>query len=205
VKASKALPQYGLEVTDFIKGNRTGIEPDDIQWLPPGKKTPMFTIMNPRGMRDLSFMLVPASELMGGPKWSEQNKIFLNDICRELKLDAVFIIMSEVNWTAERKEKLTNENLPEALNLKIKATTLVPFGNYHSRLEKMKESQRPAINVAYRYHEGKISLPIKISIPESEQNFTEIEKRLLDPMFKAYRDLTFMMIDRMSEELRKTH
>lgn len=205
IRTSKALHQYGLQVEDYIKTDRLKIDPDDIQWLPPGKKTPLFTVMNPRGMRDLSFMLVPASELMGGPKWSEQNKIFLNDICKELNLDAVIILMSSVSWTAERKDKFTNENLPEEINLKIKATTLVPFGNYHDRLKSLKERERPVINVAYRYHEGQLKMPVKISIPENEQNFEQIEKRILDPMFKGYRDLSFMMIHRMAEEIRKTH
>ncbi len=205
VRQSKALSQYGLEVTDYIKAHRQGIENDDIVWLPAGKKTPMYTVMNPRGMRDLSFMLVPASELMGGPKWSEHNKIFLSHICKELKLDAAFVIMSEVSWKAARKDKFTNENHPEELNLKIKATTLVPFGKYHERLEALKESQRPVINVAYRYHEGELKIPIEISIPEDQKNFVEIDKRLVAPMFKAYRDLSLMMIDRMSGEIRKTH
>ena len=205
IKSSKALPQYGLEVPDYIKAERTKIENDDIQWLPEGKKTPMFTIMNPRGMRDLSFMLVPASELMKGPKWSEQNKIFVSDICKELKLDAVLVIMSKVSWSAARKDKFTNENLAEEMKLSIKATTLVPFGNYHERLKELGESERPVINVAYRYHEGKIAIPIEINIPERDRNFTEIENRILNPMFKAYRDLSFMMIDRMATELRLTH
>lgn len=205
IRSSKAILQYGLEVEDFIKADRTAIAADDIHWLPSGKKTPLYTVMNARGMRDLSFMLVPASELMGGPKWSEQNKIFVNDICKELGLDAVIVIMSSVSWTAERKDKFTNENLPEEMKLQIKATTLVPFGNYHERLKILKESERPAINVAYRYHEGQLRIPIQISIPESEQNFEQIEKRILNPMFKAYRDLSFMMIDRIAEELRKTN
>lgn len=205
VKSSKALPQYGLEVTDYIKTERSKIAGDDIVWLPPGKKTPMYTIMNPRGMRDLSFMLVPGSELMEGPKWSEQNKIFLNDIAKELKLDAVFVIMSEVSWTAARKDKFTNENHAEEMKLRIKATTLIPFGKYHERLAILKEREKPLINVAYRFHEGELKIPIKISIPDDEKNFSEIDKRLVSPMFKAYRDLSFMMIDRMAAEIRKTH
>ncbi|MFL5785159.1 MAG: hypothetical protein ACJ76H_11145 [Bacteriovoracaceae bacterium] len=205
IKNSKAITQYGLEVTDYIKADRSKIEPDDITWMPSGKKTPMYTIMNPRGMRDLSFLLIPASELMEGPKWSDANKQFVNDICKELKLDAVIVVMSDVHWTAERKDKFMNENIPEELNLRINATTLVPFGSFQARLEKLKINDRPAINVAYRYHEGRLNIPIKISLPEDQQNFDEIEKRLLDPMFKAYRDLTFMVIDRMASEMRKTH
>ncbi len=205
VKKSKAINEYGLSVPDYIKTDRTKIEQDDIQWLGPGKTTPLFTIMNPREMRDLSFMLVPASELMGGPKWSEHNKIFLNDICKELNLDAVFILMSEVSWTAGKKDKFTNENVPEELTIEIKGTTLIPANKYHERLTILKEREQQVLNVAYRFHEGELKLPVTISIPEEEKNFEEIQKRLLDPMFKAYRDLSFMMIDRMSSEIRKTH
>ncbi len=205
VRKSKAIKMYGLEVPDYIKTDRTKIEPDDIQWLGPGKTTPLFTIMNPREMRDLSFMLVPAAELMSGPKWSEQNRIFVNDICRELKLDAVLVLMSEVSWTAEKKDKFTNENVAEEMTLKIKGTTLIPADKYHERLAILKEREKQVINVAYRYHEGELKIPIKISIPEEEKNFEQIEKRLVDPMFKAYRDLSFMMIDRMAGEIRKTH
>ncbi len=205
VKKSKAIKMYGLEVPDYIKAERSKIEPDDIQWLGPGKTTPLFTIMNPREMRDLSFMLVPASELMGGPKWSEQNRIFLNDICKELNLDAVLVLMSEISWTAERKDKFTNENIGEELVLKIKGTTLIPASKYHERLTILKEREQHVVNVAYRYHEGELRLPVKISIPDEEKNFEQIEKRLIDPMFKAYRDLSFMMIDRIVGEIRKTH
>ncbi len=205
VKKSKAINQYGLSVPDYIKTDRTKIEQDDIQWLGPGKTTPLFTIMNPREMRDLSFMLVPASELMSGPKWSEQNRIFLNDICKELSLDAVFILMSEVSWSAEKKDKFTNETTPEELTIKIKGTTLIPANKYHERLSLLKENQQPVINIAYRYHEGELKLPVLISIPEEEKSFEQIEKRLLNPMFKAYRDLSLMMIDRMAGEIRKTH
>lgn len=205
VKSSKALHQYGTEVTDHVKAVRTSVAPDDILWMPSGKKTPLSTILNPRGMRDLSFMLVPASELMGGPKWSEQNKIFLNDISKELSLDAVLVLNSEISWTAPRKDKFTNENIPEELVIKIKASTLVPFGSYHERLKKTGESQRPDINVAYRHHEGELTLPIKIAVPEGERNFETIEAELLSPMFKAYRDLSLMVIHQLAREIEKTH
>ncbi len=204
IKKTKAINHYGLSVTDYIKTDRTKIEQDDIQWLGPGKTTPLFTIMNPRDMRDLSFLLVPASELMSGPKWSEHNKTFLNDICRELKLDAVMILMSEVSWTAEGKDKFTKENIPEVLSLEIKATTLIPSHRYQERLALIKEREEQVMNVAFRYHEGQLKIPITISIPEKEKSFEQIESRLLNPMFKAYRDLSFMMIDRMAEEIRKT-
>ncbi len=205
VKRSKAFFQYGLEVTDYIKADRQKIEGDDILWLPPGKKTSLYTIINPREMRDMSFMLVPASELMSGPKWSEQNKIFLNDLAKELKLDAAIVVMSDIAWTAERKDKFSDDAVPEEMTVKIKTSTLVPFGKYHERLNILKEREQLVVNVAYRYHEAVVKIPVKISIPEEEKNFEEIEKRILNPLFKTYRDLTLMTIDRMAEEIRKTH
>ncbi len=205
VKRSKAFTIYGMEVPDYIKAPRQKVESDDILWLPSGKKTSLYTIINPREMRDMSFMLVPASELMSGPKWSEHNKIFLNDLAKELKLDAAIVVMSDVVWTAERKDKFSDENIPEELVIKIKASTLIPFGKYHERLNILKEREQPVTTVAYRYHEGVVKIPVHISIPEEEKNFEQIEKRLLNPLFKGYRDLTLMTIDRIVEDIRKTH
>jgi predicted amino acid-binding ACT domain protein len=96
-------------------------------------------------------------------------------------------------------------NVPEEMTIQIKGTTLIPAGKYLERLTALKEREQQVINVAYRYHEGVLKLPLVISIPEEEKNFEQIQKRLLDPMFKAYRDLTLMMIDRMAGEIRKTH
>ena len=166
----------------------------------------MVTTLNPRGMRDLSLALVPASELMQGPKFSEHMKHAVNDLCRELNLDAVLIVMSELSWSASRIDKHSGEIIPEEVKVMLKATTLVPFSSYHQRLQKLGEKRDlPNHNVAYRSYEATLKIPVLISIAESDQKFDHIQKELLDPMLKTYNDLMQMMELQIITDMKKTH
>lgn len=205
IKETKAISAFGLKVTDYIQSQRQILDSGDLMFMEPGKKTPTATIMNPRGLQDLSFVLVPATELMGGPKWSEHNKHFLNDIVKELNLDAAIIIYSDVHWTAAHKEKHSGENIPEELTVNIKASTLLPFTRYHERLKLIGNSDRPNVTLCYRTHSTKLILPITISLPPEEMNFENIQSSLIDPLFKLYRDAAAMTAFSMMEELQKTH
>lgn len=206
IKKSKTFTQWGLEVPDHVKAKRENLMPDDIFYLPSGKEVTMFTTMNPRGMRDLSLAAVPASEMMQGPKFSEHMKHAVNELCKELNLDAVLIVMSEVSWSAARIDKHSQEALPEEVKIVLRASTLVPFSSYHQRLEKLGEKRDlPNINVAFRAYESKLQVPVVISVPESEQTFSQIENALLSPMLKTYNDQAHMMQLRIIEDLKKTH
>jgi hypothetical protein len=157
-------------------------------------------------MRDLSLALVPASELMQGPKFSEHMKHAVNELARELQLDAVLILMSEISWGASRIDKHSGEIIPEEAKLNIKATTLIPFSSYQARLESKGEKRDlPNHNVAFRSYEATLKIPILISIPEVDQNFTHIEKELLGPVLKTYNDLSQMMELQILNDLKKTH
>lgn len=204
IKKSKSFHQYGLPEENFVKTQRSSLAPDDIFFLESGKKTPTTTVVNPRGMRDVSFLLVPAYELMGGPKWSEHNKHFVNDVVKELKLDAVIIVMSELSWTAAHTDKHSGEFIPEELNVEIKASTLVPLTRYHERLEKLHINEKPNITLAYRSYNADISIPVLLSVPEDMKTYETIEKELISPMLKTYKDLSQMMIMRILSDLKKT-
>lgn len=204
VKNATSLQQYGFEVFDYVKSDRDKLAPDDIFYLDSGKKTTTTTVLNPRGMRDLSFMLVPAYELMGGPKWSEHNKHFLNDLVKELELDAAIIVMSELSWTSHHKDKYTNEFIPEELTLKISASTLLPLHLYNDRLEKTGNKTKADVTLCYRSYETKVKMPVEISVPPMDQKFETIEKNLLNPMLKTYKDLSQMTMLRIVEDLKKT-
>lgn len=206
VKKSKLLKTYGLDVTDYIKGSRQSIEPDDIYFLPPGKNTTTTTVLNPRGLRDLSLALVPATELMQGPKFSEHMKHAVNDLAKELKLDAVLIVMSDISWTAAHIDKHSGEMIPEQANLNIQTSTLIPLSEYHLRLNKIGENRDlPSVTIAYRSYESKISIPILLSVGEPDQTFAHIEKELLLPIFKTYKDQSQMVIFKMLEDIKGTH
>lgn len=206
VKKSKAYNEDGMTVTDHILSKRDSLAPDDIFFLPPGKKTAIPTVLNPRGMRDLSLALVPASELMAGPKFSEHAKHTLNSTAKELNLDAMLIIMSEISWTAAHIDKHSGESFSDNAIIRLSVTTAVPLSKYQERLKNLGEKRDlPNTTLSYRFYESKIKIPVEISVPEAQQNFDHIERSILTPSLKTYNDLTHMMQLRILEDIRKTH
>lgn len=206
IKKSKALKTYGLAVTDHVKAKRDAIMPDDIFYVPSGKEISMYTTLNPRGMRDLSLALVPAAELMQGPKYSEHMKHAVNDLTKELKLDAVLVVLSEIKWNSAHIDKHSGEIFQEEAKISLKATTIVALSSYRKRLEALGEKRdHPSISVSYRAYESSIKIPVEISVPEEQQSFDHIEKELLNPVLKTYSDLTQMMEVQIIQDLKKTH
>lgn len=205
-KIKKTIPfhQYGQPEENFVKVQRSSLAPDDIFFLEKGKKTTMTSILNARGMRDVSFLLVPAYELMAGPKWSEHNKHFVNDVAKSLNLDAVIIVMSDVSWTASHTDKHSGEFIPEEISVEVKASTLIPLFRYHERLTKLHINEKPNLTLAYRAYNAEVKIPANISVPEGEKNFSTIEKQVLSPMLKTYKDVSQMMILRIAHDLQKT-
>lgn len=204
IKKSKTFAQYGTEVDDFILSKRSILAPDDIFFLETGKNTTTSTVINPRGMRDLSLMLVPAYELMGGPKWSEHQKQFVNDISKELSLDAVIIVMSSVSWTASHIDKHSGESINDELKVKIQSSILLPFKAYHERLDYIKIKDRPNTNLCFSTYEAEIRSPIFISVSKENESFDIVETELLNPMFKTYKDLAQMTLMKQITDLKKT-
>lgn len=204
IKKAKSLHQYGMEVSDYVKSNRSSLAPDDIFYVERGKRTPTVITLNARGMRDVSFLLVPAYELMGGPKWSEHNKHFLNDVVKELKLDAAIIVMSKISWTTAHKDKLSDDFIPEEMTLKVEASTLLPLSLYHERLEKIGQKEKTDVTLCYRTYESEIKIPVAISVPPMDRNFKTITNEIVNPSLKAYKDLSIMVMNRIIEDMKKT-
>lgn len=205
LKNSKSFHSYGKLEKDFVNSQRSLLATDDILFLEKGKTTTTHTVINPRGMRDLSLLMIPATELMGGPKWSEHQKHFINEVAQELQLDAVLIVMSKVNWTISRIDKQTGESVPEELYIKISASTLVPFRSYHERLGKIGVKDSPKTTICYRHYEGDLRIPISINLSKSSTNFTLLQHQLLTPLLEHYKNLSQMMIVRINEDLRTSN
>lgn len=204
LKNSKSFHLYGKMEKDFVNSQRSFIDSDDVLALQKGKNTTNHTLINPRGMRDLSLLLIPATELMGGPKWSEHQKHFVNEVAQELKLDAVIIVMSKINWTATQMDKQTGETLPEELKINLSASTLVPFRSYHDRLTKLGIKEHPVTTICYRHYEGHLKIPVALGMLSENQSFSNAQKNLLMPLVENYKNLSQMMIFKMNEDLRNT-
>jgi len=203
IKKSKALSQFGMSVEDLILSKREGLGPDDIFFLAKGKKTTLKTILNPRGFRDLSLLLVPAHELMSGPKWSEHQKHFVNDLSKELNLDAVILVFSKLNWTAERVDKHSGEFFHDQLNLHSSASVLVPLSKYRDSALKLGIKDPPNITLCFGTYASFIQKELQLN-DGSKNNFEKIESKILNPIFKSYKDMTLMMVNRLNADLRET-
>jgi hypothetical protein len=204
IKLIKPFHLYGTLEEDFIQSERTVLAPDDIFYLDSGKNVSTTSLMNPRGMRDISLILIPASELLGGPKWSEHGKHFINDVTKELNLDAVLNIVSYVSWTAAHTDKHSGQLIPEEINLELKASVLIPLSEYHRRLNQLNLREEPGVTVCYRKYESEIKIPINISSQNNVKNFDTISKELLSPLMKTYKDFSQMTMMRIKEDLNKT-
>jgi hypothetical protein len=206
IKKSPSFKKYGSDVEDHIKAKRSGLEPDDIFFLPPGKNTTSASTLSARGMRDHSLLLIPAGELLQGPKFSEHAKHAINDLARELNLDAFLIVLNNVSWTSSHIDKHSGIIVPEELTIKIEATTLIPLHKYHERLKASGERRDfPKISVSYRAYNTSLQVPVNLSVEPSQENFGTIEKELLNPMLKTYSDATQMTLSRILADLKATH
>lgn len=204
IKKAKTFKLDGSDVTDEILGKRTALNPDDIFYLPKGKTTTSSTILNPRGMRDFSLALVPATELMSGPKFSEHAKHSVNDLARELNLDAVIIVMSDLHWTSAHTDKHSGEVFPEQAVVGIKSSILVPLSKYHERLKNLGEKRIfPSTTIAFRTYEAVVKTPVVITVPDEKKNFEYIEAELIKPMLKTYNDLAQMVELQMAQDFKE--
>src|SRR5690606_994117 len=193
MKKAAVLRSAGEVQEDFIKTKRKILAADDIMILEKGKKTTMSTVINPRQMQDLSFLLAPGYDLMGGPKWSEHKKHLVNDVAKELKLDALILVKSDVSWSYPEGEMAT---------IKLKASTIVPLSSYHERLEKVGDKSRPNVTLCLNSYLGEVKVPVKLLYPEKEGVFSQVEEELILPMMSGYNNLSQMMISRIFEDLR---
>jgi hypothetical protein len=202
---ASSLRRHGSGVPDYLRSERQALGGDDVFFAPSGQRASMATLINPRGLRDLSLLSVPAAELMGGPKYSEHHKHLVNEVCRELGLDGVLIVLSELSWSAGGIRKSTGEATAEAMVINLSASLLIPFDQYHQRLKRLGRSERPMVNVSFSSYQASLQLPVSLSLPPTDQNFHSIETQLLNPLIKSYNDLAQMMMLRLVDDLRTTH
>lgn len=204
IKQSMAFSKFGVDVVDHVKASRSTVEPDDIFIRKKGQKTTLVTTLNPRGMRDLSLLLVPATELMGGPKWSEHQKHFVNELSKEFGLDAVLIVFSQLSWTKQRIDKHSGEYFGDNLSLKLSSSVLIPLSKYRDRAIEVGVREPHSVNICFKSYSTSFSQPLNFDLQTGDDTFFQIQTHLMSPLFKTYRDLTFMMVSKIKDDLRDT-
>ncbi len=198
---TKANRLYGVEFDYPLIDEDRALGQDNLFYLPAGKKTTMRSVFIPKGFQDLSIVLVPAMELMHGPKVVEHQKHFINDLSKELNLDALLVISSKVSWTRKGIDKRTQEVIQEEIKFNQTLTMHYPFGLYEKKLISKNKSLINKKSIPILTLEINHTEPIKISVPEIEENYQTIENNFLNPFQKRYNELTELLVLKLSNDL----
>lgn len=203
---SKAFRGYGSVVTDHILRRKAEMKDNDIFWKSGGKEIPMGSLILPPNHQDVSILYIPAIEMMGGAKMVEHQKHWVNDICKELGLDAVLIVSSRASWDQGSVDKRTKEIIPEEMKISIESSILYPFSSYHAAAKELTEANSlPKKSVPLAAYTVSAKFPVKITVPESERTFKTIQENILRPLKLNYRALSSLVIDRIITDIHQTH
>lgn len=204
LQKSPAYRSYGSVVDDLSLQHRPKLTEEDAFWKKGGQTIPTGVVVLPPNEQDVSVLYIPASEMMIIPKMVEHQKHWVNDICKELQLDAVILVTSTASWTQGGKDKRTQEVIPEEMEISLGAAVLYPFNRYQAAGEKLGKKDLPKKSIPLAVYSVKTKFPVTITVPESEHNFKTTEKNILIPFRSTYRVLTDLVIDRMVTDVRET-
>lgn len=206
IMKSKAFRGYGSVVIDHILREKAELNDTDIFWKSGGKEIPMGALVLPPNSQDVSILYIPAIEMMGGAKMVEHQKHWVNDICKELGLDAVLIVSSTASWEQGSVDKRTKEIIPEEMKIGIESSILYPFSAYHNAAKDLTGSTSlPKKSVPLAFYSVKTKIPVKISVPESERTFKTIQDNILTPLRTNYLALSKLVIDRIITDIHQTY
>jgi hypothetical protein len=196
---SKAYRSGGFIMEDLIMRRDDQLSEADVFWKIRGQAIPETSLLVPRDYQDVSMVFVPATQLMNGPKPSQHQHHWVNDVCRELNLDAVLLVYAGAEWRQEQIDKKTNEKLAEELKIKLNASFIYPFSSYHSVGEKKMENGLPKLNIPLATYTVNAARPIKIT--GVEQNFVTAQSQVLIPYRQMAEALSTVMIERLATDL----
>lgn len=205
LEASLSFRSYGSEQKDFVLTRQHKMNEDDAFWKSGGEEIPMESLVLPSRQQNVSILFIPATEMMMGPKMSEHQKHWVNDICKANSLDAVLLVSSSASWAQGGKDKRSGEVIPEEMKIDIQSSLLYPFSKYHQAAALVKGLDLlPKKNVPLATYTVKTKVPVNITIPVEEQNFANIEKNILVPFRATYQALSALMIERVIQDLYDT-
>lgn len=201
---SPAFRGYGSPEEDLIMRGDLELGSDDIFWKSGGQEIPMGALMLPRDYQDVSVLYIPVMEMMGGTKPVEQHKHWINDMCKEMGLDAVVLVSSIASWEQGGVDKRSKEVIPEEMKMSLEASILYPFKTYQAAGEKKGLKNLPQKSIPLASYTVSTKLPVKLTVPESEQTLSTIEQNILAPFWSTYRALANLVMERMMTDIRQT-
>lgn len=202
---AKSFSSAGSPEPDYILKFGDRLAEADLLWKAPGERIASETLLRPAGFRDLSLVLIPAYDLMGGPKPSQHQHHWVNDLCKELRLDAVVIVSVGAEWRRGAVDKRTKEVIPEEMKIRAQATVLYPWSTYHTIGATLGLRNLPKVNVPLASYDVRATLPVQISVPESEENLATAFDHVINPVRRHYMRLGSLVQERIISDLLQTH
>jgi hypothetical protein len=204
---NKVYSAYTEDFIDYSTKLGEGLLPEDIQFLVKGKTTSMNNLMMPRKFKDLSLMSAPLANFLGDTKPSDYHKYWINDVATELKLDAILLVYSELEWNKAAPSALDPKKMnPEGAQIKIESTLTIPYKRFQKILSANGFSQE--VNpgtTAFRKYETKAFIDLKIQKPNDGQAPKEAFYQFIgDKIFSSYENMTDLIAIKMEKDLLET-
>ena len=203
--AATSFASTGATEPDYVLKAWDRLNEDDVFWKTPGQRIPSESLIQPAGFRDLSLVLVPAYDLMGGAKPSQHQHHWVNDLCKELKLDAVVIVSVGAEWRRGGVDKRSKEVIAEEMKIRVQATVLYPWSTYHAIGESLGVRNLPKVNVPLASYQVNATLPVTITVPENEENFRSAFRNVINPVRTHYSRLASLVQQRIISDLHQTY
>ncbi len=202
---AKSFASAGSTEPDYVLKDLSRLTEEDVFWKNPGQTIPTDSLVQPANYRDLGIVLVPAYELMGGPKPSQHQHHWVNDLCKELELDAVLLVSLGAEWRRGGVDKRTQAVIPEEMKIRSQASIVYPWSRYHTIGESLGEKKLSKLNVPLASYSVNVTVPAKITIPESEESFTTAFENVIVPMRFTARRISTLVLERIVTDIHQTH
>ncbi|MFA5583285.1 MAG: hypothetical protein WDA09_03645 [Bacteriovoracaceae bacterium] len=196
--------QYGTGVKSYGGSFQEGLAKDDIFVMERGKRLSALALFQPHFSRDLSLLLVPGYQLFGGPRGNDYQKYYVAEAIEKFELDALYVIMVEIDWQATREDKITKKSIHQKAVIKFKITPILSYKIIEERLKDLDRnipSNLPNLNWAS--YEASVDVPIDLDAITKESSFEEIDSLLLRPIFKSYADMCVMVAQRLYRDFNR--
>jgi hypothetical protein len=205
LEASRAFRAYGSVYKDFMLNRSKKLSDLDVFWKTGGEKIPETSLLLPANMQDVSLMYVPAYELMGGAKPSQHQHHWVNDLCKELGLDAVVVVSLSADWSRGGLDKRSQALIPEKMDISVESTILYPWGTHHKILEAQKKSTNQKRNMPLAAYSAKVSVPVLITVDPAQETFDTAMKNVIFPLTVYGESLLSLVAQRMVADIYQTY
>jgi hypothetical protein len=200
---SDSLKKFGSPYPDYVLEEDRLLTNLDFFFLKKGKAIDSASRVMPRGMQDLSLLKVSAFDLMSGPKPTQHQHHWVNELCEENNLDGIILLNLKAEW--KTKDSKTNSNKKNddiySLFMSAHASILYPWSKLNKTVKV--NTQLPKLNVPlalYKiHHELVLGQELRVN-PEMKIG----QLKLLTPLKENQKAFVNLIAQRMATDIMQT-